>query len=325
MPLIAPNACDKIDAIVPAADLAAFASKRAALESALTANGDESWTFSIVPGFFKQSDPTTDDLTYDSLTDHFGLAKPSWHAALQELETLNASADEKTAYKLVFCARHGQGYHNLAVEVFGLDAWNDHYSHLGSAKLPNGEVIEYGPDPFLTSLGEEQAKSMHDAFEREISDHGCPIPSKLYSSPFTRSAQTLTITMDGITVSKEKTMLKPIVTENLRETIGGHLCDKRSTMKIFNKRLANWGFEFENGFQEEDLLYKDDERECLSDHAIRAYKFLNMLFSTANKDQIVYTASHSGTIKALLVATGHRAYTVPTAGMIPLLIKGEKK
>ena len=326
MTLIAPNACDKLDSLVPQQQLEEYASKRDALPL--------QWSFSVVPGFFKQSAIDTDDGSYDALKDHFGLAKESWNGLIEELRSLNESADDNTQYKLVFCARHGQGHHNKAVEIFGLDAWNDHYSHLGSATLPNGETIVFGPDPFLTSLGEQQAQFMNDAFKREISEFGCPLPSKLFCSPFTRSAQTLSITMNGITISKDGTdakvlagkPLSPLVTENLRETIGSHLCDKRSTKSIFQKRLSGWGFQFEDGFSEEDVLYRDDWREPISDQAIRANKFLQFLFSTEEykDDQIVYNASHAGEIKALLIATGHRQYTVPTAGMIPLLVKATR-
>lgn len=324
MSLIAPNYTDKIDSVVPDREYILY-------NEALKKINPE-WKFSIVPGFFKQSAPETNDAAYNSLDDHFGLNKESWSTLIQELKKLNdnVSDPEKEKYKLVFCARHGQGYHNKAVEIWGLEAWDDHYSHLEGAVTPEGEELRWGPDPFLTERGENQARLMNELFRKEITEHGCPIPTRLYSSPFTRSAQTLTITMDGVCLHKDEDpkelladeRLRPLIVENLRETIGEHLCDKRSTATEFSKRLAGWGFDFEEGFSHEDIYYRDDWREPVNEQAIRANLFLQKVFGDCdNDDSVVYCASHSGEIKSLIVATGHRQYTVPTAGMIPMLIK----
>lgn len=330
MSLIEVNSTDKLDSIVSPEELKQYSDKLNQLKAA----GENKWSFSIVEGFFKQSSVDTDDSSYNSLDDHFGLQLESWTELIEKLKELNKSVKDpsKERYKLVFCARHGQGYHNKAVEIWGIKAWDDHYSHLEGATAPDGTIMKWGPDPFLTEKGEKQAELMHQVFNTEINKFGCPIPTKLFSSPFTRSAQTLTITMNNICIyndneSDKSTIndkrLFPLVIENLRETIGSHLCDKRSDKETFENRMKGWGFQFEDGFQHDDIYYKDDWREPVHQQALRANSFLQHLFDADDylEDDVVYCASHSGEIKALIVATGHRQYSVPTAGMIPMLIK----
>lgn len=327
MPLIEVNECDKLDAVVPDAEFVLYEKK--------LAERKPEWSFSIVPGFFKQSAPETDDATYDPLQDHLGLAEGlTWAAVVAKLSALNkAVADpSRERYKLVFGARHGQGYHNKAIEIFGLEAWSEDLCHKTGTVAPDGEKLVWGPDSLLTERGEQQAQLVNDAFRKEITEYECPIPTQLFSSPFTRSAQTLCITMDGICVKNEitepdrpllaKKRLHPIIKEDLRETIGAHLCDKRSDRTTFEKRMKGWGFVFEDGFAHDDIYYKDDWREPIHQQAMRANSFLQDLFSdTYAADEVVYCASHSGEMKVLIAVTGHRRYTVPTAGMVPMLVK----
>lgn len=285
------------------------------------------WKFSVVPGFFKQSDVATDDIAYDPLTDHFGLALSSWNELEEKLHALNEAADENTKYKLLFCARHGTGYHNEAVELFGREAWDNHYSALEGAVHPaTGEYFKWAPDPYLSKAGYAQAEYMHELVEREVNEHSMPIPHRIFVSPFTRSCETLKNTMRGVCMQPDGTGMHPFIVENLRETIGMHLCDKRSSKTVICERQEGWGFEFEEGFAEEDELYKPDWRESVPELAVRANKFLQWLFGDEhNREEIVWNCTHSGQIRAMIIATGHRAWTMPTAGMIPIVVKAEKK
>lgn len=310
--LIEVNPTDKIDAVVPKEQRDLFHRKRL--------NNENICNIEVVNGFFKQSDMSTDDSTFDGISNHFGLQLDSWGELKTKLAELNSNAVDGVKYKLVFCARHGQGYHNKVVEIAGITDWDNYWSHLNEGDF-NGEHYVWGPDPFLTERGEAQAKLMNDAFSKEIA-LGLPLPTRLFSSPFTRSAQTLVITWNGILVSENpdfENRLLPLVKEDLRETIGSHTCDKRSTKSIFMNRFPNWGFKHEKNFTEDDTLYLDNWREPISDQGIRADRFLQDLFQY--DDEIIYCASHSGEIKALLLATGHRQFAMPTAGMIPLLLK----
>ncbi|ODV84534.1 hypothetical protein CANARDRAFT_29071 [[Candida] arabinofermentans NRRL YB-2248] len=290
------------------------------------------WRFEVQDGFFKQSDINTDDLHFDFIDESFGLKLNSWDELIEKLKDLNSNCSENECYKLLFCARHGQGYHNLAVEILGSEAWDAHWSKIEGTTLDNGEKIVWGPDPFLTKLGEDQAKELNKAWIKQI-ENGCPVPTRFFSSPFTRSMTTLIGTWNGIVIQEDgadpKTLLKPprqqvIIKEDLRETIGEHLCDKRSSKKIIEERASKYGFIFEDGFEDEDVLYKDDWRESVSEHSLRANSFLQDLFEGFPNDIFVNCTSHSGTIRALITALSHRKFAIPTAGTIPIVIKGTR-
>jgi broad specificity phosphatase PhoE len=68
--------------------------------------------------------------------------------------------------------------------------------------------LNYAADPRLTTIGEEQARSAHTAWEREIL-RGVPIPQKFYCSPLTRAIRTLELTFEGILPAH----LKPLIVE----------------------------------------------------------------------------------------------------------------
>ena len=63
---------------------------------------------------------------YDLLQDDFGLVdkKGGWSALKQIVQELNQESDSLTAYKLVYIARHGEGWHNVAEAKYGSEQWN---------------------------------------------------------------------------------------------------------------------------------------------------------------------------------------------------------
>ncbi|ORX40083.1 hypothetical protein BD324DRAFT_256318 [Kockovaella imperatae] len=157
----------------------------------------KSW--SVVPGVFVQSDPLHDATGYDLLGDGFGLVDKSperWQNLVKKLKQLNEESDEHTTYKLIYYARHGEGFHNRAESKYGTAAWDSHWAQ----KTGDGESV-WGPDPLLTEKGIGQARTMNSALKKEL-EHGMPLPQKLYSSPFQRSATTLQITWEDILLNK---------------------------------------------------------------------------------------------------------------------------
>lgn len=64
---------------------------------------------------------------YDLLNDSFGLVDKSperWTNLTSFIEQLNMDSDSLTAYKLVYAARHGQGFHNVGESKYGSVAWD---------------------------------------------------------------------------------------------------------------------------------------------------------------------------------------------------------
>lgn len=284
------------------------------------------WDFETVPGFFKQSDEETDDVTFNYAFHNIGRLK-SWKDMIDELVKLNKNAKPNEVYKLVTCARHGQGFHNVVVEKYGEDAWDEKWSRLNT----DGE-LEYGPDAMLTERGINQAKQNNEVWTAEVREHGAPLPDKFYVSPLQRSMWTLLYTWEGLRHEDQR----PIIVENLRERYGDHTCNKRSPKRVILERFAKYNFEFEEGFTEEDELHTD-EQETHFHQCLRTNEFCQELFEKdwdsevgavdrhkALKSMFISTTSHAGTISELLTVFQHRPFAISTGGMIPVVVKATR-
>lgn len=323
MSLLIPSACDYEDAH---ADPGLEARYQALLDQAKVQEPDLfKWTFEVVPGFFKQADPELDDLKFNYVFDQLGRLKP-WAEIESLLQALNEQAPPNVAYKLIFCARHGQGYHNHIVDKYGHAAWDAKWFQLTT----DGEV-EYAPDPMLTATGLEQAGENHAVWQQELEAHGAPVPAEFYVSPLQRLCWTLAETWKGLLPEDRH----PLVVERLRETIGRNLCDKRSLRLTILERFGGLGFEVEPGFAEEDPLFGPD-RESAEAQAVRVNRWCQDLFegmcqdgqvvkSTAAATLVISTTTHAGTIRSFIVVFGHRRFTISTGGMIPIVVKATRQ
>lgn len=281
---------------------------------------ERKWTFECVPGFFKQDDPTMDDSQFDLLGENFGLVRPSWAELQTEIKRLNDSTPSTEMYKVLFLARHGQGWHNFALEKYGLEAWDNYWSHLNG----DGDLV-WGPDPSLTDLGVAQARENNRGWKEQLAK-GAPLPSAYYCSPFTRACQTAVATWEDIALTASAQPHPVHVQEDIRETIGGHTCDKRGLRSNTEAQFGPYGFEIEEGFTEEDELYSDD-RERLFRHALRINRFLQRLFEKdlgSSADPYVSVTSHSGTIRAFVMALLHRKFAICTGGMMPVVVRATR-
>lgn len=310
-----PTSLDVLDSQISGEDSAEYTSKLQHLVQSLPSY----WQFEVVPGQFKQSLKETNEEKFDYLREHFGVAN-SWDSISEKLHELNQE-DENTCYKVLFLARHGQGFHNLAHSRYGNDAWNNHWSKLNG----DGEIV-WGPDPLLTELGTSQARENQAQWKEELVNNkhknkSLIRPTKWFVSPLSRSIDTLINTWDEIV---DFDVVKPFIQENLRETIGVHTCDKRSPRRIIAGKYETRGFDIEPGFAEEDIYYKSDYRESVAEQGVRINKNLQSIFNDNPNDSIVCITSHSGSIRAQLLVLGHRPFAVGTGGMIPVFVKGTK-
>lgn len=325
MSLLISNECDYIDAHGNQEQLELYRQFRDKSRSDPELSKQYPWSFEVVDGFFQQSDETTEDRTFSYVDNNFGRLK-SWQEISESLATLNASAAANESYKLIFCARHGQGYHNYVVEKYGLDQWNTKWHSLTT----DGEVT-FGPDSTLTETGINQAKENREAWKKELA-LGAPVPDSFYVSPLQRSCWTLHYTWDGLRPEGKQ----PVVTEIIRETLGVNMCDKRSPKLVIESRFDKHGFKVEDGFSEEDKLWLPDYRETFYEQGIRVDNFLQKIFDrewdeesklVARDDHhtVVSTTTHAGTIRAFITVLGHRPFTISTGGMIPIVVKATRK
>lgn len=274
------------------------------------------WSFSVVSDVFKQLLPTTDESTFDYLSENMGRLH-LWQEIHDKIAQWNSEAPHDTHYKLFILARHGQGYHNLANLKYGEKVWNEHWLRTTG----DGDIV-WAPDPELTELGIAQAAENNKLFKTEIAS-GMKVPSRWYSSPFRRSADTLIGSWKDIVDLKE---VKPHIKEDFRETLGVHLCDKRSPRSVVAEKYEHQGFIIEEGFEEEDIYFKDDYREPVWEQALRQNRGFQHVFDTTNKeDDVINVTSHSCSIKAQLLVLGHRHFTIGTGGLIPVVVKGVRE
>ncbi|KAG7665707.1 uncharacterized protein J8A68_000727 [[Candida] subhashii] len=312
-----PNTIDVLDSQVKTEFIQDYNTRLSNYEYTL----DSYWKFSIVPNMFKQSLSETDETEFDYLKEHFGIMG-TWDEIITNLHELNQKANQdEEQYKILYLARHGQGYHNLAHTKYGDDAWNEYWSKLNG----DGEIV-WGPDALLTDLGISQAKDNNQTWKseqinNESKNKDLIIPTRFYVSPLSRSIDTLYHTWNDIVDLKS---LGPYIQENWRETMGVHTCDKRSSRTIIANKYEDKGFIIEPGFAEEDIYYQDDYRESVGEQALRINKALQQLFNEYPSDEIVSITSHSGSIRAQLLAVGHRSFAVGTGGMIPVFVKATK-
>ncbi|CAD6573642.1 MAG: hypothetical protein CYPHOPRED_005185 [Cyphobasidiales sp. Tagirdzhanova-0007] len=274
--------------------------------------------YSVVTGVFIQDDSGFDASNYHLLNDSFGLIDKSenrWRNLSSYIENLNSQSDNLTAYKLIYIARHGEGYHNVAeaLRPFVLRA-DDFFPHQYWSELRTDGNITWGPDPALTPKGINQALSVAAGWEQQMLAD-VPLPQALYSSPLRRSASTLSITWANPLLQKG---VVPTFKENLRESIGLHTCDQRSTKSVIASEYPAW--QFEPSFSENDELWNAVYEETSAQQALRTQQVLNELFATDSSTYLSITA-HSGTINAFFRVVGHRMFGVQTGGFVPVLVK----
>ncbi|KIK63609.1 hypothetical protein GYMLUDRAFT_196337 [Collybiopsis luxurians FD-317 M1] len=265
--------------------------------------------YTTVPQFFVQDDPDADPNTIGAVPPRFGLKDTSndrWHNLYKEIRRLNVEAGDQTSYKLFFLGRHGQGFHNVGEAKYGTKAWDDYWSKLNG----DGEIV-WGPDPQLTALGEEQAQIASQEWKNE-SEFGLSVPPTRYCSPMTRAMKTYLITFGKTTESPA------IIVENFREEYGEHTCDKRNSRSWISTHFPD--LVFEDGFEEDDPLWKADERESHEHVTLRAKSVLDVIFDT-NKNEAISVTAHGGVINGFLTALGRKRYALPTGGVLPVVVK----
>ncbi|KAJ7132667.1 histidine phosphatase superfamily [Mycena filopes] len=268
--------------------------------------------YEALTGLFAQDDPLADPAAIGSAPPRFGLIDVSesrWSALVQKLNELNAKQAD-TSYKLVFFGRHGQGWHNVAEAKYGTEAWDDHW-----AKLYGDGELTWGPDPELTNLGKDQAARVNHLWKEELGA-GIPLPEKLYCSPMTRAIQTNLITFEGVSTRR------PVIVENCREEYGEHTCDKRNTRTYIRDTFPQ--FDIDDDLTEEDELWEADARETPAHATARAKTVLDRIFSDEEHASVVSITAHGGIINGFLHALGRPSYSLPTGGVLPVVIKATK-
>ncbi|KAI9881498.1 MAG: hypothetical protein M1830_000061 [Pleopsidium flavum] len=284
--------------------------------------------YTTINGFFLQDDPNTEASSFDYTAVNFGLInrtyesdgeydpdhkKTQWQRFEHQVFRFNRQSGKNAQYKVLYMGRHGEGLHNVAESFYGTPAWNCYWSK------QDGNATVVWADAHLTENGVEQARIAMRFWAHEIDTQMIPVPETYYTSPLDRCLATTNITFSGLKLPSRRPFI-PEVKELLREAIGVHTCDRRSSKTYIQENFPT--YTFETGFTEMDLLWKPDVRETDSALDARLKKLLDDVFSHDHSTYISFT-SHSGAIAALLRVLGHRKFSLVTGAVIPVLVKAE--
>ncbi|CAG8280316.1 unnamed protein product [Penicillium salamii] len=292
-------------------------------------------SLTTVPGYFKQDDPSTDPKTFDYARENFGiidrqysedqLVSPedsAWRRFQKHVDHLNSIGGAR--FKVLFLGRHGEGVHNVAESRYGTKLWDKTETFADDLSqeywsLQDGDSHGLWVDARLTQKGIEQARVAHDAWKDQLQT-GIPPPQSFYVSPLNRCLETAHVTFNGLPIANT-TPFRPVIKELLRETMGEHTCDRRSSATDIAAEYPH--YRFEAGFEEDDLLWDPKIRESDDHRNKRLSSLLEDIFSTDESTYLSLTA-HSGAITSILEVLGHRKFALATGAVIPVLVRAEK-
>ena len=238
-----------------------------------------------------------------------------WPRFERYIRSLASSTPPGSSTKVLFLGRHGQGAHNVAEAKYGTPAWDCYWSYLSGA---DGLVWS---DARLTSVGEQQALAVRALWKAQLA-RGMPPPDRYIVSPLTRTVQTADLSFRNLELPGGK-QYAPFVKELLREALGVHTCDRRSTLSFLRKEHPHLAFE--PGFSDPDLLWQPDYREPSSARRFRLATLLDEVFAeTEEEDVFLSLTSHSGAIASMLEVLGHREFALETGGVIPVVVRAER-
>ena len=284
----------------------------------IDADTDADLDFESVPGYFASFSSPTQRVPIDtSKFDHNALVNfSSW----KELYDAIPRDNDTTSYKLLILARHGQGYHNAAIERYGQAQWDEYWSFL------DGDEFGSWFDAKLTPLGREQVRSTGADVLWPIVDALGVLPHKYFSSPMRRCLETFMFSWSEVYERwmdngghKSSTVAVPNVVENnvienLRETLGEHTCDERvdhsvalreyQDAKLPSGQIVHWVYE--DGYPEHDQLWEADHREDDDEMKVRVRAGLKTLFAaTTADDRFISLTCHDGVIRNVLANLKH--------------------
>jgi broad specificity phosphatase PhoE len=295
--------------------------------------------------FFTQSLPTTNSSLFEPLSSSLGLipqpydtdsdlppGTPQWTRFLYKLHTLNTnSSSSSISYRLLILTRHGEGWHNVAERFFGTERWDCVYAGLEGTRSrgdegDGGEGVRWA-DADLTVKGWEQAQGLRRGLERLMLKEGVVVPERFYVSPLRRALRTAEGVWRGLVEKENETEKREgerefrlTVKEGLREGIGIHTCDRRSSKGEIQRVFPS--VEIEERFAEDDLLWRADLREPGEEQTRRLRGVLDDVLSR-DGSLVISMTSHGGTIQSILRAVGHRAFEVGTGGILPVVVRVE--
>ncbi|EJD41357.1 phosphoglycerate mutase-like protein [Auricularia subglabra TFB-10046 SS5] len=254
------------------------------------------FTYSLLKDVFMQDDPAYVP-SPEQIPTRFGLLQGTW----PDVKQLNASAEPGTTFKLLFIARHGEGFHNAASRKFGKEIWEAHWAY-----LTGDDELTWGPDPELNELGIRQAELARQAWEQ----YSAPAPELVLCSPLRRALHTCSITFPG---------RQARVIEDVRELITGYSCDYRLPASSLHAQYPQHDFSGLESETDPNAGFRETHEQLVQ----RVRRVLDSVFE--EQPQVVSITAHGDWMKAASEVLGRKAYRIPTGGAVAYLVKAVRQ
>ncbi|KAK8107280.1 histidine phosphatase superfamily [Apiospora kogelbergensis] len=236
-----------------------------------------------------------------------------WQCFANHVERLNRNAKEGELYKVLYVGRHGQGFHNVMEAKVGTPAWESHWA------LLDGDGDAIWADSELTNQGKREATDNAKVWRRLIEQENMPWPA-LYCSPLQRCLETARLSFEDLAASKGK-IYQPMVKENLRERMGRHTCDRRSSRTWIREHYPS--YLIEPGFTEKDELFEADRRETDEEHVLRTRIAMDELFEH-EASYFVSITMHSMASRMLMRVIGQEEYRMSPGSTTAFFVKATR-
>ncbi|KAK7948744.1 uncharacterized protein PG986_009630 [Apiospora aurea] len=234
----------------------------------------------------------------------------AWQRFANYVEQLNHNAKDGEQYKVLYVGRHGQGFHNVMEAKVGTPAWESHWA------LLDGDGDAVWADSELTDQGKREAADNGKIWRRLIEQEKMPWPA-LYCSPMRRCLETARLSFEDLATSQGKPY-QPVVKENLRERMGRHTCDRRSSKSWIQEHYPS--YLIEPGFTENDELFEADRRETDEEHILRARIAMEEIFENESSCFVSITM-HSLASRILMRVIGQEPFRMSPGSTTAFLVK----
>lgn len=259
-------------------------------------------SFRAVPGYFAGFESEGSGPVDSLEVDH-----------LKILRELSLPQDTETRqYKLFVIGRHGQGYHNAAIERYGQEEWDRYWSKL------DGDEYGNWVDSRLTPLGKKQVSDTGVQHLVPLTTDLHCMPDRYFCSPMRRCLETLAESWKHVFASLGKgKQIDVSIIENLRETLGEHPCDRRVPHTETVEEYQNYKYKdidttitwlYDENYPEEDQLWQVGHRETDDEIDVRINAGLVEMFKQVQPhERFISLTCHSGVIQSVLRNLDHPA------------------
>lgn len=188
-----------------------------------------------------------------------------------------------------------------------------------------GNATQTWFDAALSPAGHAQASTLRSFWLASLSSTSeTPVspPHRHLTSPLQRCLETARLTYADLPLPADRPF-RPVVVEALRERLGVHTCDARHSRGWIEQKFPE--VIFEEGFTEEDGLWREDKRETIEEMVKRLRSGVDVLFESLEKGEtFIALTMHSGSVRALYDLLGHREVWVAAGALVPVFVKAER-